>query len=299
MSSFVILPEVNAQLDSIKKPAIDHHVFIPVTYSSLPFVNSYFSTHTGIGTTSGLVSKIGDLPFKGLSGEVTFVEMGFAYQQRVRKRLAAYVNLTISARVGTEFQSIIAQGFSAITSFDIGWHIKLLEGRKSHMSMIFELQNHQGNFVNVLGFVKDIIEDHPNPSLTESVPVLAGATGLRYAYAISPTLGLKGSANLSYGETYTRGKYGASFKAGTGVDFNFFPRFRVPVGLVLTYDLTSMPDFVYVDGEFSHITQVKVAYTKASDFSLGIEVSFMKYPLLNQKNPVSVITAALAARYYF
>lgn len=296
---FLIASGLKAQSDTLKKPSAGNHIFTPITYSSLPFTNSYFSTHTGVGTTSGLVSEISSLPFEGLQGEVSFVEMGFSYQQRVRERLAGYINLTISARVGTDFQSMIAQGFSAITSFDIGWHFKLLEAKKSQLSMVLELQNHKGSFVNVLGFVQDIINEHPNPSLNETIPVLALATGLRYAYAISETIGIKSSAMLAFGETYTRGVYGLAFDAGIGIDFDFFPRFSVPIGLVLAYDITSMPDFVYVDGKESQIIQAKIAYTKASDFSLGLEFSFMKYPFLNQAKPVTAFSAALAARYYF
>jgi hypothetical protein len=86
---------------------------------------------------------------------------------------------------------------------------------------------------------------------------------------------------------------------GAGVDLNFYPRFSVPLGLVVTYDITSMPDFVYVEGEESQMIQAKIAYTKASDFSLGIEYSYMKYPLLNQDKPVTAQSIALAARYYF
>jgi hypothetical protein len=296
---FLFLSGLKAQSDTLLKPSVGNHIFTPVTYSSLPFTNSYFSTHTGIGTTSGLVSKIADLPFEGLQGEVTFVEMGFAYQQRVRERLAAYINLTFSARLGTDFQSMIAQGFSSITSFDIGWHIKLLEANKSQLSMILELQNHKGSFVNVLGFVQDIINDHPNPSLNETVPVLVIASGLRYAYALNETIGFKASATLAYGETYNRGEYGFAFDGGFGVDFNLYPRFSIPIGIVLTFDNTNMPDFVYVAGKNSQIIQVKIAYTKASDFSLGLEFSFMKYPFLNQAKPVTAFSAGLASRFYF
>ena len=296
---FLLLPGLQAQSDTLTKPTLNNHIFTPITYSNLPFTNSYFSTHTGIGTTSGLVSEIDDLPFRGLAGEVSFVEMGFAYQQRVRDRLAGYINLTISARVGTDFQSMIAQGFSAITSFDIGWHIKVLERKKSLLSMVLELQNHKGSFVNVLGFVKDIINDLPNPSLNEKVPVLAFASGLRFAYALNETVGFKGSAMLSYGETYTRGAYGIAFDGGAGIDLDFYPHFFVPIGLVITYDITSMPDFVYVEGEKSQMIQAKIAYSKASDFSLGIEIAYMKYPFINQARPVTAMSAALAARYYF
>ncbi len=296
---FLLLPQLKAQPESNKSPKIGNHIFTPITHSSLPFTNSYFSTVTGLGGTSGLVSIPENLPIRGLAGEVTFIEMGFTYQQRVRDWLAAYIDLTISARVGTELQSILTQGVSTITSFDIGWHIKLLEGDKSRLSMIVELQNHKGSFVNVLGFVKDIINDHPNPTINETIPLLAGATGFRYAYALSETIGFKASSKLGYGETYTRGIYGFVFDAGAGIDINFYPRFSVPVGLVFIYDITSMPDFVYVEGEKSQMIQAKIAYTKAADFSLGIELSYMKYPFKNQPRPVTLNFAALAARYYF
>ena len=104
---------------------------------------------------------------------------------------------------------------------------------------------------------------------------------------------------MAYGETYTRGTYGFALEGGAGIDLNFYPRYSVPVGLVLTYDITSMPDFVYVDGQVSQMIQTKIAYTKASDFNLGIEFSYFKYPLVNQSSPVTALSFALAARYYF
>ena len=245
------------------------------------------------------MSYLGDLPVQGLPGEVTFIEMGFAYQQKVRDWMAAYINLNVSARVGTELQSILTQGFSSITSFEIGWQIRLFEGEKSLLSSTLELQNLSGSFTNVLGFVEDILNDYPNPSLSETVPLLVAATGLRYAYGLNETIGFKASADFAYGETYTRGTYGFSFDGSAGIDINFYPRYSVPVSFVLIYDLTSMPDFIYIEGERSQSIHAKIAYTKASDFSLGIELAYMKYPFFNQDKPVSVRYAALSARYYF
>lgn len=296
---FPLMPVLKAQSDTLKNPQVGQHVFTPVTYSKLPLITTHFSTHTGIGVSSGLVSNIGDLPVDGLPGEVSFVEMGFAYQQKIREWVAAYVNLAFSARLGIELQSILTQGFSSITSFNIGWHFRLAEGKKSLLSGTVELQNHKGSFTNVLGFVEDLLNDNPNPSLSETVPLLVAATGLRYAYGLSETVGFKASADFAYGETYTRGKYGFSFDGSAGIDINFYPRYSVPVSFVLIYDLTSMPDFVYIEGERSQIIHAKIAYTKASDFNLGIELAYMKYPFNNQEKPVSVMFAALSARYYF
>lgn len=56
--------------------------------------------------------------------------------------------------------------------FGIGWHFKILEGEKYAFSATAELQNNTGSFINVLGFVQDIINDYPNPQIKENVPVL-------------------------------------------------------------------------------------------------------------------------------
>ncbi|MCK4749311.1 MAG: hypothetical protein KAT15_19795, partial [Bacteroidales bacterium] len=205
----------------------------------------------------------------------------------------------ISARVGTELQSILSQGFSTINSFDIGWHIKLAEGNKFTLSSIVELQNHQGSFISVLGYIKDIIEGHPNPSLNQNVPVLAFATGLRSAYGLNDLVGFKTSIDLAYGETYNRGENGFSFDAMAGIDLDFYPRYSVPVGFIINYAITSMPEFVYIKDQNAQMIQAKIAYTKAVDFSLGIEYNYMKVPLVNQDKPPTVQSIALAARYYF
>lgn len=299
---FIVCMGVMAQADTTKRPSLGAHVFTPVTYSHLPFTNTFFSTLTGVGQTLDLVHQIdlpGNIQLRGLKGEVTFVDMGFAYQQRVRDWLAAYIHLDLSARLGTELQSILTQGFNTINSFDIGWHIRLAKGNKFALSTIVELQNNQGSFISVLGFISDIINDHPNPSLTRKIPVLGFATGLRFAYGLSDLVGFKASTDLAYGETYTRGKNGFAFTSSAGIDLDFYPRYSIPVGFVLNYSITSMPDFVFIEGKQAQLIRAKIAYTRAADFSLGIEYSFMKIPMINQDKSPSVQTIALTARYYF
>jgi len=293
---------LKAQSDSIKRPSVGNHYFTPITQSNMPSTNTYLSTLTGFGQTLDLVHQlelIDGAPLIGLQGEVTFIDVGFAYQQRVRDWLAAYISLNVSARIGTELQSILTQGVSTIGGFEIGWHIKLLETEKIALSTNIELQNLEGNFVNVLGFVNDIIDGHPNPSLNKTVPVLAFSTGLRFAWGLNDLIGIKASANMAYGETYNRGENGFSLSTGAGIDFDFYPRYSLPVGLVIHYNISSMPEIVYVDDKYAQILQTKLAYTKASDFNLGIEFSYMKVPFINQEKSPSVYSVALAARYYF
>ncbi len=293
---------VTAQDETLKRITIGNHIFTPITYSRLPSTHTYINTLAGFGQTINLFHSITineDLGVIGLDGEVTFMDVYFAYQQRIRDWLAAYIQIGMSARLGTEFQSILVQGFNTITHFEIGWQFKILEGDKFAFSATAELQNNEGSFINILGFVKDIINDHPDPKIKESVPVLTVGSGLRFAYGFNEFIGMSAITDLSYGETYIRGKNGLVFTAGAGVDLDFYPKYSVPLGLIVHYNITSQPELVYVAGKSAHIWMVKLAYTKSSDFSLGLEYAIMKVPLQNVKNDPMVSSFALASRFYF
>ena len=300
--SVIIGRYVNAQTETSKRIMIGNHSFTPIAYSPLPATNTYINTLAGFGQTINLFHTItlpDDLGTIAIEGEVTFIDMYFSYQQRIRDWLAAYIRIGLAARLGTEIQSILAQGFNSVTDFEIGWHFKLLEREKYALSATAELQNNAGSFINILGYVKDIINEHPNPQLMENIPVLTVGSSLRFAYGFNDLIGMSATTDFSYGETYIRGKNGLALTAGAGVDFDFYPRYSVPLGLIINYNITSQPEFVYVDGKYAHLWKTKIAYTKASDFSLGLEYSIMKVPLQNASKDPMVLSFALASRFYF
>ena len=300
--SVIIGRYVNAQTETSKKIMIGNHSFTPIAYSPLPSTNTFINTLAGFGQTINLFHSItlpDDLGTIAIDGEVTFIDVYFSYQQRIRDWLAAYIRIGLAARLGTEIQSILAQGFNTVTDFEIGWHFKILERDKYAFSATAELQNNAGSFINILGYVKDIINEHPNPQLMENIPVLTVGSSFRFAYGFNDLIGMSATTDFSYGETYIRGKNGLALTAGAGVDFDFYPRYSVPLGLIINYSITSQPEFVYVDGKYAHIWKTKIAYTKASDFSLGLEYAIMKVPLPNAKKDPAVFSFALGSRFYF
>ena len=135
--------------------------------------------------------------------------------------------------------------------------------------------------------------------MKETIPVLAFGTGFRFAYGLSDLIGFKASTDLVYGETYNRGENGFAFSAGGGIDLDFYPRYSLPLGVVLHYTISSMPDFVYIEDKHAHMFKVKIAYTRSTEFSLGLEYSYMKVPLLSQQKNTSVQSIALSIRFYF
>jgi hypothetical protein len=54
-----------------------------------------------------------------------------------------------------------------------------------------------------------------------------------------------------------------------------------------------------VDNEYADLLHVKLSYTKAADFSLGLEYRYMKMPLIFVEKRPSVQHISFVTRYYF
>jgi len=291
-----------AQTNTISRPSIGGHVFTPVTYSKTPFTNTYFSILTGFGQTTNLVHQldsIGNYQPRGLSGEVTFINMSFTYNQQVREWLAAYITFSLSTRVGTELQSLLAQGINTLTSFEIGWNIKLIEREKFTFSTAIELHNSEGSFISISKYFQELFNNNPDPSMKETIPVLTFGTGFRFAYGLSDLIGFRASADLAYGESYTRGENSFTYGADGGIDIDFCPRYSLPLGMMLHYSISTLPNLVYVEDGRVQITKAKLAYTRSTEFSLGVEYAYVKIPLPNLDKNTSLNSLSLTIRFYF
>jgi len=84
----------NPAAHETSKTAIGDHIFTPISYSPLPSTNTYINNVARFGLTINFLHFITlneDLGFIGLDEEVTFVDVYFGYQQRIRDWLAAYI----------------------------------------------------------------------------------------------------------------------------------------------------------------------------------------------------------------
>lgn len=283
-------------------PTLNNHTFVPISMILGPFIDSHFQTYTGIGNSLNFNSPIYDLegePILGLTGEILFADLAVNYQQRITPWVAFKIKYSYAARLGTNVQTIWSQGFNTISSLDIGWHIKIYESEKTYLSTIIELQNASGKFVDIRNYIKDLILGNPHPSMTKDVPLLTGGIGFRFAWGVSPVIGIRGIAQSNWGEDYERTTYKLYHTFGTSFDLNFNRRYNIPVGLVFAYTLTSQPDIVYSDSGYANIFTWKLAYTGARDFSIGLESSLLTVPLPELENTPTVNTTALVAKYYF
>ena len=294
--------EVHAQEVQGQKPELNDHVFIPLSTMSSPFHNTLLSLPMGIGTTANFnfEPSIPELDtLLGLDGEVLFAVLGFKYTQKVQDWISFYLKMNLSARLGTDFESLLSQGFNTVVNFEIGSMIKLYQTEKTRLSMSVEVQNYDGNFVDISGFLKDVINGIPDPKIVRRIPALTTSGGLHFAWGINDLFGIRAEGIYAYGETFTRGRTDGFYSIKGAVDVDFNRRYQVPLGVALSYAFTTEPEIVYVDNETARMLFWKLAYTGRKDFDLGIEGGTMIIPFENLSEKPSVNLFSITMNYFF
>lgn len=299
----VLLPSgINAQEVQGERPSLNDHTFVPISSIHSPFTNTLITMPLGIGSTMGFDFPLSDSgldTIQGLSGEVLFANLGFHYTQKVQDWIAFYLRLGLTARLGTNFESIISQGFNTVVNLEVGSMIKLVESKKTVLSLSVQVQNYSSNFIDINGFVRDIIEGNPDPQIVRDIPALTAGGGLHFAWGINDLFGIRAESSYAYGETFTRGQSQNRYSLMGGFDVDFYKRFNVPIGVGFTYTVTTEPEIVYVDDRSGKLVFWKLAYTGRKDFDIGIEGGFMILPFENIEEKPKVSIASITMSYFF
>lgn len=290
------------QEDTNKIPELNGHVFIPSTYLEDPFMNTTFNLGVGFGTTGQYkypLFEVDDEQIYGISGQLLFLSVAFEYQQKIQDWVAVYIKYRLAARIGTDAGAILAEGFSSISSFNIGWKLRLLKRDNIKLSTTFGISNYNGTFLSVSNFIDDIINNRPYPTLVTKTPALNGNLGFQFAYGISELFGLKLNYINSIGESLERGETAYYFSLGTGVDLNLYQKHNVPLGFSLIYLLSSRPEQVYRESGLSNSVNIKIAYTGTTDFVLGLQTAYTLVPVSEDLGNFSAVGVSFALTYYF
>jgi len=290
------------QESSNKIPELNGHVFIPNTYIEGPFMNSTLDIGVGLGSTGQYkypIFEIDDNTVYGIRGELFFVNVALEYQQKIQDWAAFYIKYSISARLGTDVGSILAEGFSTLNAFRIGWKIRILENERYGLSTTFGISKYAGTFLSVSKFVEDIIDNEPYPSLVTNTPALNGNLGFQFAYGLSELFGLKANYLNSIGESLVRGETAYYFSLGIGVDLNLYQKHNVPLGFSFAYVVSSRPEQVYRESGNSNSFNLKFAYTGTDDFILGLQASYTLIPVSEISDNFSAMGVAFVLTYYF
>ena len=200
-----LAPEAIAQEEpAARSRELNGHLFIPSARLFDPFVMTWVGNSTGAGVAFDVATDVEDLEggTQQLVGNVTFLGIGFGYQQAFADWVAAYLGVGAGGRFGTEVESVVSSGLNAYLDFQAGAKFRLWRNRRFYLSANVDYANTGVSTVNVLRWVKTVVETE---QLTDSTLLATGSTGsfrggLNLAYAPAPWLGLTGMALAGIGD---------------------------------------------------------------------------------------------------
>jgi hypothetical protein len=220
---------------------------------------------------------IGGTEIQFVTGELAFSQLRFGYQQSVKDWLAIFLTLNLYGRLGTETQSLISQGVTYMTGFELGWLLKVWQSDNMLLSGALSLENINYGAVNLASFLQRVIDEggiKPGNALVQSAPMTIGVAGLRYAWAVNDMLGFTAVAKLAYGESPDRRSANRwYYQVGISSDFDFGPRHSVPIGLAAAYTLSNLGGEQGNTVGNTDALILRISHTGTSDFNLGIELS--------------------------
>jgi len=283
-------------------PVLYGHQFTTIVSFRYPFMNTSFQSHVGIGSTEAFklpTVQIDSIELTGIGGGILFANLGFEYHQKVKEWLVFRLRTGLGARIGTEVQTFLTHGINTVTSTELGWQFLLKKHERYLLSASVVVQSSSASFTSIVGFIGDIINNVPHPSISRKVPALSTTGGVQFVYVLSPVLGLSAYADIGYGESLNRGEAGFGYDTGAALDFNFNDRYDLPLGVVLAYELALQNELSHEADESANIAWFKLAYTGAKDFSLGLDFYSGSIPLSNIDSRVTTNGFLLTSRFYF
>ena len=267
-----------AQNDSIKivskKTRLNGHYFTSVNTSKSAFINTYFGSESGMGNTGTLDLpgiKLGDNEIFAFTGSVNFFTFNINYRQKFNDWLALRLSMSVGGRIGSNMSTILVDGLNTFEGGSIGWDFSLIRQQKFQMSGNVFLKNINGSFIDIAGYVKDIINEVPYARAVKNIPVLTVGIGGQGAYAFNETYGLQFGLDFSYGESFDRNEQSMYSSFNISGDMDLMPRKRVPLGFALGYMISSNPEDTYLEFIYTNIFSAKIAYTGSSSFDLGLQ----------------------------
>lgn len=282
---------------------LNGHDFIPSARLFDPFIVTYVKNNTGAGTAFDVVSEVQDLdgnPIQ-LVGDVTFLGIGFGYQQRLADWVAAYIDVGGGGRFGTAVESVVATGLNAYVDFALGAKFRLWHNQQFYLSGNVDYANTGVSSVNILNWVRDVVD---SGDITDSTLVSTGSTGslrggLNLAYSPAPWLGLTAVTLFGLGNAVGDLDSEFAFEGSLAADIDFGVISRVPIGLLLAFDSSS---FSQEGGDITESIDSfiwGIFYTGRKDFSIGLEFQNSKLPLRQADETIRASEMSINLRYWF
>ncbi|MCL7972800.1 MAG: hypothetical protein M8866_12045, partial [marine benthic group bacterium] len=244
LALLLVAPAAQAQdAPELRSRTLNGHDFIPSARLFDPFIVTFVKNNTGVGSAMDVITRVEDLDGETLElvGDVTFLGIGFGYQQKLADWAAAYFDVGGGGRFGTAVESVLATGLNAYVDFKLGAKFRLWHNQRFFLSANLDYANTGVSSVNVLNWVRNVVESE---ELTDSTLVATGSTGsaragLNLAYAPTPWLGLTGLTLFGLGNAVGDLDSEFAFEGSIAADIDFGVISKIPLGLLLAFNSNS------------------------------------------------------------
>ncbi len=287
----------------LKKSMLNGHIFNSINTSKSAFINTYLNTEIGIGNTGNINLpgiKIGDHEVLSFTGSITFITTNIDYRQKINDWLVLRLAMSVGGRIGTNMSTILVDGLNTFNGGSVGWDFRLIQKQKFQMAGSVFLKNTTGSFIDIAGYVRDLIDDNPFAEAFKKVPVLTAGLGGQGAYAFNKTYGLQFGGDLSYGESFVRNEKSFFSSFNISGDMDLMPKRKIPLGFAVGYEISSNPEDTYMESIYTNIFSSRISYTGSSDFDLGLQFITHRVKLADGiENDPMIVKTQLDFKFYF
>jgi hypothetical protein len=301
-------PPIAAQ-DRPNRRTLGGHSFITSSNVGDPFMGTYIRTTTGAGRALDLQVPVYDLDSNQigtLSGNIAFVQLALAYQQRLAKWVVLRASVSGAARLGTNHVALLAEGAAAVYGGTFGATFRLAETERFLLSAIAEGRSNAIYAISPLTFVINAIEGGTADSTTGLLDKgdnwrLIG--GLRTAYAFAPWIGIMALAEIGPATRFFEDESGdrntGQFSLGGTISLDLKPGTNVPIGFAGSVLYQSESDRGDDLVGRQTLFGLGVFYTGRHDLTLGLETGFQRFDQRGLDSKINAVQIRLVLRYDF
>ncbi len=276
--------------------------FIPSRVVGDPFAISYFGTFTGGGMAFDLDTPFIDVDgdtLGTLTGDVAFLALGFEYQQRFGRWLAVRAAFGGSGRLGTDEQSILAQGVTGSFIWTLGATARIYRSQKVIISGALDFAHTTIVGVDPFRFAQTVIDDGltEDNSLVESGNATSGVVSARLGWAPAPWIGITALLEGGRGDVTEQESETLVGGGGTvGIDLKNLG--VIPIGFLLTFDSDAFTQGGADLASRSTGYGFGIFWTGWEEFSIGLETNMRVLERREAPDNFEAFVATLNLRYW-
>lgn len=284
-----------------KIPTLNGHGFFPLGRAGGPFISSFLKISVGAAQTEPIdfgVLEINGREIYNFDGTVLYSDIDIEFQQKIKDWLGIYFRYRSAARFGAQISSIYSEGLNTVSGYELGWIIKVSEGKKHFLSTHLQLSDYKTNYIYLDRFILNVIRDTVISS-SENIPALFGAAGIHLALAPNDLIGFCFNGSVGYGESFNRDNSRIFARFGVSTDIDLYKRTPIPLGIGLQSSISSFPSYDQLEDKYTNLTGVKLAYTGSNEYIIGIETAWGILPIKTRGTKVNAILINLQFHLYF